>query len=140
MKLPACLTLALLPAFAIHTQDDPEPEPPKALESFAMAALRETRAKADRAYLPFLDRSTLSCGLYHLKAGGLDRQAPHSRDEVYYVLNGKAKFTAGGETIDVVEGQVIFVAAKTEHRYHDIEEDLDLLVFFAAASPEKDER
>ncbi len=134
--------LALGPTLAMRAQDDPDPKP-KTFEVFAMKALREARAKAERAYLPFLNRSSLRCGLYHLKAQGSDGQSPHDQDEVYYVLNGKAKFTAGEETVAVTPGQVLFVAAQVEHRFHDIEQDIDLLVFFSSAKPmtaDEDER
>jgi hypothetical protein len=51
------------------------------------------------------------------------------------VLAGKAKLTAGGDTRAVAPGDAVFVAAGVEHRFHDIEEDLDVLVFFSAARP-----
>ena len=137
MKSALLLLAALAPALAVTSQDDPKPDPkpdpPPTFEAFAMDALRAARAKADRSYLPFLNRTSLSCGLYHLKAGGRDGQSPHGQDEVYYVLNGRGKFTAGEETVPVTPGQVLFVAEAVEHRFHDIEQDIDLLVFFSAA-------
>jgi len=39
----------------------------------------------------------------------------------------------GAEHADVVTGSVIFVEARAEHRFYDIEEDLLVLVFFAPA-------
>jgi quercetin dioxygenase-like cupin family protein len=39
----------------------------------------------------------------------------------------------GGEDQAVGEGTVIFVAAGVEHRFHDIAEELVVLVFFAPA-------
>ena len=47
----------------------------------------------------------------------------------------KSRFTCDGETVDVSPGDVLFVAAGLDHRFHDIEDDLDLLVFFSAAKP-----
>ena len=132
MKTAALCLLVLLPTLPM-VQD--EPDPPKTFEVLEMKDLRAARAKAERAYLPFLDRSSLSCGLYHLAAGATDGQSPHTRDEVYYVLNGKGRFTAGDETVAVEPEQVLFVAAGVEHRFHDITEDLDLLVFFSSGKP-----
>ena len=133
----AYLLIAALPLVGAYIQDaaSPEPEGPKTFEAFAMDALREARKKAERSYLPFLDRTSLSCGLYHLAAGSKDGQSPHGQDEVYYVLNGMGQFTVGGETVKVKAGEVLFVAAGEEHRFHDIEQDLDLLVFFSKAPP-----
>jgi quercetin dioxygenase-like cupin family protein len=40
---------------------------------------------------------------------------------------------AGEEDREVAAGSVIFVAAEVEHRFHDISEELAVLVFFAPA-------
>ncbi len=76
---------------------------------------------------------TLTVGRYRLPKGGVDGQQPHDRDEVYYVIAGRAQLTAGGETRTVAAGDAVFVAAHVEHRFHDLEADLDVLVFFSAA-------
>jgi len=39
----------------------------------------------------------------------------------------------GSDNQAIAEGSVIFVAANVEHRFHDITEDLSVLVFFAPA-------
>lgn len=81
----------------------------------------------------FLRSERLSAGLYRLPAGGGDEQTPHSEDEIYYVLRGRARFFSGREDTAVAAGTVLFVPAKEEHRFHSIEEELELLVFFAPA-------
>jgi mannose-6-phosphate isomerase-like protein (cupin superfamily) len=63
----------------------------------------------------------------------LDQQQPHSEDEVYYVLKGKAWFRSGEERLAVGPGSLIFVERFAEHRFYDITEDLAVLVFFAPA-------
>ena len=73
----------------------------------------------------------MSAGLYVLPAGAVDGQSPHNEDEIYVVLAGGARFTAGDETRDVAPGDVIFVAAGVPHRFHDITEELRLIVVFA---------
>lgn len=75
----------------------------------------------------------LSVGVYVLPAGGIDVQKPHKEDEVYYVVRGRARMKVGEEEEVVKPGSVIFVAAKVEHRFFDISEELELLVFFAPA-------
>jgi len=39
----------------------------------------------------------------------------------------------GPEDLSITAGSVIFVAAEVEHRFHDITEELVVLVFFAPA-------
>lgn len=82
-------------------------------------------------WVEFLDEPSMMMGIYRLPAGSVDGQNPHDLDEVYYVLEGKGQFTVSGETKPVEAGGVLFVRAKAEHRFHDIEEDLVLLVFFS---------
>jgi mannose-6-phosphate isomerase-like protein (cupin superfamily) len=72
-------------------------------------------------------------GLYVLPMGGVDPQLPHSEDEVYYVVNGKAQIKVADEDRAVQAGSVVYVEKNVEHRFHSIEQDLTLLVFFAPA-------
>lgn len=75
----------------------------------------------------------MSAGLYVLPAGGTDPQSPHTEDELYYVVRGKARMKVGSENHAVTEGSIIFVAAGVEHRFYEITEELTALVFFAPA-------
>jgi mannose-6-phosphate isomerase-like protein (cupin superfamily) len=86
-----------------------------------------------RPYLEFLRIPAMSAGVYFLPKGGKDGQRPHREDEMYYVVKGKAKMVIGTEHSEVMTGSVIFVEARAEHRFYDIEEDLLVLVFFAPA-------
>lgn len=108
--------------------------PPPAVVWHVGAQLEQLLARTT-PWVPMLGRSTLSVGRYRLKAGSRDGQSPHERDEVYFVVAGKAKFTAAGETRELHKGDTVFVAAKTQHHFHDIKEDLDVLVFFSDAVP-----
>ena len=75
----------------------------------------------------------LSCGLYVLAAGAADPQSPHTEDEIYHVLAGRARITVGAETRDVAAGDTVFVSAGVPHRFHDIAEQLRALVVFGPA-------
>ena len=75
----------------------------------------------------------LSAGIYVLAAGAVDRQQPHTEDEVYVVLAGRARFTSGADTRDVGPGDTLFVPAHEPHRFHDIAEELRLVVVFGPA-------
>jgi quercetin dioxygenase-like cupin family protein len=55
---------------------------------------------------------------------------------MYYVVRGRARFRAGDEDREVSAGSVLFVAAEVQHRFHDITEELNVLVFFAPAETE----
>ena len=84
-------------------------------------------------YLEFLNVSALNCGIYFLAAGSKDMQAPHDEDEVYIVLSGSARMQLGAEERFVGPGSLLYVGATTEHSFFHIEEDMTLLVIFAAS-------
>ena len=60
-------------------------------------------------------------------------QSPHDEDEVYYVVEGKARMMHADNMIDVTPGTILFVKATETHSFFEIQEDMTLLVFFAAA-------
>jgi mannose-6-phosphate isomerase-like protein (cupin superfamily) len=101
------------------------------MDVFRLGEVAARVAAQDYPYLEFLRRESLSVGLYSLRVGDDDRQQPHSEDEVYYVISGRARVRIGGEEGTVSLGDTIFVAKTVEHRFFDIEEDLLLLVVFA---------
>ena len=78
----------------------------------------------------------MSAGIYVLPAGGTDSQKPHREDEVYFVVRGQARMKVGTEDAEVSSGSIIFVEAEAEHRFYDIREELEILVFFAPAEQE----
>jgi mannose-6-phosphate isomerase-like protein (cupin superfamily) len=84
-----------------------------------------------REYSEFIRSDLLSVGLASWPVGSVDTQQPHTEDEVYYVVRGRARITVAGEERPVGPGSVVFVATAVEHRFHDIEEDLQVLVFWA---------
>jgi mannose-6-phosphate isomerase-like protein (cupin superfamily) len=101
------------------------------VEAYGRADLLVRQLASDRPYLEFLRSGALSVGLYVLDAGAVDGQSPHHEDEVYVVLAGRSRFTAGDEVRDVVAGDTIYVAAGVPHKFHDITERLELIVVFA---------
>ena len=103
------------------------------MDTFELNQLRAARTAAGRLYHEFIRTHDLSVGLYELPAGGVDPQGPHTEDEVYYVISGRATVTVGGEARAVGPGSVVFVAADVVHRFHDITDALTILVFFGPA-------
>lgn len=103
------------------------------MEAFELAELVAGRAASGRLYHEFIRTHDLSVGLYELPAGGTDPQGPHTEDEVYYVVSGRATITVGDEARPVGPGSIVFVAADAVHRFTDITENLVILVFFGPA-------
>lgn len=103
------------------------------VEAFEIAELVTRRAAGGRPYLEFLSVPDLSLGLYVLAPGEADRQRPHTEDEAYYVLAGRGRITVGEDVRDVSAGSIVFVAAGVPHRFHDITDELRLLVVFGPA-------
>jgi len=102
------------------------------MEAFEIGQLQE-QAKGNGPYFEFLRHPSLSVGVYTLTAGATDPQEPHAEDEVYYVLAGQATLTVEGQEQPVHAGSLVYVPAGAVHRFHTIEKDLTVLVFFAPA-------
>lgn len=103
------------------------------MQAYELTHLISQRADSNKLYLEFLKVPDLSMGLYVLPAGGTDPQSPHTEDEVYYVMSGRGKILVADENRNVQVGSVVYVAKNVAHRFHSIEEELTLLVFFAPA-------
>lgn len=100
---------------------------------YDLPTISAERAQAGKLYREFLRVPALSAGVYVLAAGATDPQKPHKEDEVYYVVRGRAHMRIGEEEQVVKAGSVVFVTAEVEHRFFDISEELEVLVFFAPA-------
>jgi mannose-6-phosphate isomerase-like protein (cupin superfamily) len=105
----------------------------KPMQAYELTQLITRRADSNKAYLEFLKVPDLSMGLYVLPAGGTDPQSPHTEDEVYYVVSGRAQIKVADEDRSVQAGSIVYVARNVEHRFHSIEEELTVLVIFAPA-------
>jgi quercetin dioxygenase-like cupin family protein len=102
------------------------------VESFYdVGRVDEARRASGRSYLEFLRTGQLSAGLYVLARGATDSQSPHSEDEVSIVLSGRGLVTVGDETRPVSAGSIVRAAPGVVHRFHDVDEELQLFVFFA---------
>jgi len=103
------------------------------MDAFEVADLLEAQGQGGRLYHEFVRTHDLSVGLYVLPAGATDPQGPHTEDEVYHVVAGRARISVGDEDRVVHAGSVVFVGADAPHRFHDIEEELVVLVVFGPA-------
>ena len=71
-----------------------------------------------------------------VRPGGGRRRIPSSRTRrmrIYVVLRGRCRFRAGAEEREVEPGAVLFVPGRMEHRFVDLRERLEALVFFGPA-------
>lgn len=101
--------------------------------AYTISEIEAAHAAQSNPYLQFLTVPELSLGLYNLPAGAEDLQSPHMEDEIYYVVSGRARLSAGDQDYPAEPGSILFVARNVPHKFHDIEEDLHILVFFAPA-------
>lgn len=103
------------------------------MDAFELDELLAAQAAGGGLYHEFIRSHDLSVGLYVLAAGATDPQGPHTEDEVYYVVSGRGRILVGDADREVRPGSVVFVPADVVHRFHDIEEELVLLVAFGPA-------
>jgi Mannose-6-phosphate isomerase len=103
---------------------------------FHIDDLSHQRGIAGKAYFEFLRVPAMSAGVYVIPKGGVDAQKPHHEDEMYYVVRGRGHMQIGSARSEVRAGSVIFVEAELEHRFYDVDEELEILVFFAPAERE----
>ena len=79
-------------------------------------------------FVELFRRGTLSIELYAPRQA--DPQSPHTRDEVYAVVQGSGYFRNGTERHRFGPGDVLFVPARMEHRFEDFTDDLVVWVVF----------
>src|SRR5215210_8763789 len=101
------------------------------MDAFAAEELLAGLDPGHHDFAEFFRSSTLSLTVAHWPAGSVDDQRPHTEDEVYYVVSGRARLAVADEEIVVGAGSIAYVAAGVEHHFHHIVEDLRVIVFWA---------
>lgn len=96
---------------------------PMRLTPEALAQLSEAKTFAE-----LFRHGSLAVEIY--RPVGVDRQQPHSRDEVYVVLSGHGEFSVGGERRPFAPGELLFVPAGVEHRFEHFTADFATWVIF----------
>lgn len=102
-------------------------------EVFDIAELASKGSQEPVSYQEFLRVPAMSCGLYRLNKDSKDMQTPHDEDELYYVVEGRARLRIGDEEREVGPGSVMYVRATEQHSFFEIYEDMLLLVVFPTA-------
>ena len=102
------------------------------MKSAAAFAWRDALARLPAApgarFTDVLERGSLSLELYAPR--GHDAQQPHTRDELYVVVQGHGMFACAGERLPFVTGDALFVPAGVAHRFEDFSDDLAVWVVF----------
>lgn len=71
---------------------------------------------------------TMRLGYYAPR--GNDPQRPHEQDELYIIQSGTGEFFCDGRSTSFGPGDVLFVAARVEHRFEEFTEDFSAWVVF----------
>ncbi|MFB9844898.1 cupin domain-containing protein [Mucilaginibacter ginsenosidivorans] len=83
-----------------------------------------------------LEHGTMSVELYRPLI--TDTQSPHTQDELYVIIKGTGEFVNGNKRTDFNPGDVLFVAAGTEHRFENFSSDfLTWVIFYGPDGGEK---
>ena len=105
-----------------------------AWQIFELAELKQKVDGTEPRFFEYLRIPSLSSAVYRLPAGAKDMQAPHLEDEVYIVVEGRARLRIGDKDHDIQAGTILYVRATEEHSFFDIEEDLTVIAFFGTSS------
>jgi len=101
-----------------------DPAPPRLTVRAGHAAVDGAPAE----FATLFRHGTLEVEFY--RPEGVDRQTPHTRDELYVVASGTGVFVNGETRRPFEPGEVLFVPAGAEHRFEDFSDDFATWVFF----------
>jgi mannose-6-phosphate isomerase-like protein (cupin superfamily) len=91
-------------------------------------AMKMLPGPSGERYATVLEHGTLDIEIYAPRA--TDPQKPHTRDEVYFVVEGRGEFRNGARLERFAPGDVLFVPAHVEHRFESFTDDLTVWVMF----------
>ncbi len=97
-------------------------------KTFTIDEARTALAKAGGEFVTLFQQGTLEIEIY--RPVGVDRQKPHSKDELYVIISGTGTFVHGAARTPFTPGDVLFVEAGIEHRFVDFTSDFATWVFF----------
>lgn len=91
-------------------------------------AAKRLKGPGEKRFVRVLEHGSMEVELYEPR--GVDKQAPHSRDELYIVVSGSGAFVNGPDRHPFGPGDALFVPAGVEHRFEDFTDDLTVWVVF----------
>lgn len=101
------------------------------MQAFDLSQIDPPRGPDGRGAVDLLASDLLSVSYSILPAGVTNVQQPHTEDEVYHVVSGRAVIRVGNEDRPVGPDSVVYVATGVDHHFHSIEEELRILIFWA---------
>ncbi len=94
-------------------------------------SLKEAKAVFSKQSSPFItlfEHGSLQIEYY--KPDLVDKQTPHTRNELYVIAGGSGQFLYADKQVDFEVGDVLFVPAGIEHRFINFTTDFATWVFF----------
>lgn len=91
-------------------------------------ALQKLPGPKGERFVTVLEHGTLDIEIYAPR--GHDPQKPHTRDEVYFIVQGHGEFCNGSKIERFGPGDALFVPALEDHRFESFTEDLVVWVMF----------
>jgi len=98
--------------------------------------LQRIPGRAGQRSVALLNHGTLEVKLSAPR--GINEQTPHTRDEVYVVMDGEGFLWCDGDRQRFGPGDLLFVPSGAEHRFEDFTDNLTVWVIFYG--PEGGER
>jgi mannose-6-phosphate isomerase-like protein (cupin superfamily) len=91
-------------------------------------AMKHLPGSDGERFATILGHGTMEVEIYAPR--GHDPQMPHTRDELYVVVEGSGEFVNGPNRHPFGSGDVLFVPAGVEHRFEEFTDDLLVWVIF----------
>ena len=115
------------------------PQLPEGVELLDLDQMLEQDVSGAARYTRYLNTNASSLGVYALDDAATDTQPAHGEDELYYVVEGQANLELDGESVPVSPGSLIYVRSRIAHRFEDISDDLQVLVFFSKSDSDPED-
>ena len=84
--------------------------------------------ESNNEFIELFKHGSLSVEIF--KPDKVDKQTPHTRDEIYVIASGSGEFILADERTTFLPGDVLFVPAGEVHRFENFSDDFVTWVFF----------
>lgn len=129
----ALVTIACGQTSTTPADEDEDREP--LWEAFTVAAMKADRERQDVEFLTVLDERQFRLGILNVPRGPDSGLIVNRLSAVYLVVAGSGRIATDSVDIEVGEGHMVFVRGDAEHRIHQVQEELDIVVILRVASP-----
>ncbi len=100
----------------------------KAINHVSLESAFEQLSNAPSEFVELLKYGELVVEFY--KPDKIDKQQPHTRDEIYIISSGSGAFDLEGKIFQVKENDVLFVKAHDKHKFINFTDDFSTWVIF----------